>query len=70
MPQGMDAVAQSQTLPCSKQRWHLIQGLPQIAVEVPYYFLAQAGALEVVGAVAGAVTAIGAGVGVAPEADS
>jgi len=65
----MDAVAQSQTLLCSKQRWHLIQGLPQIAVELPYYFLAQAGALEVV-AGAGAVTATGAGVGVAPEADS
>ena len=65
----MDAVTQSHTLPCNKQRWHLIQGqLPQLVV-VPYYFLAQAGALEVV-AGAGAVTATGAGVGVAPEADS
>ena len=65
----MDAVAQSQTLLCSKQRWHLPQGLPQIAVELPYYFLAHAGALEVV-AGTGAVTATGAGVAVAPEADS
>ena len=67
----MDAVTQSHTLPCNKQRWHLPQGqLPQLVV-VPYYFLAQAGALEVVGSVAGAVSATYAEwVGVAPEADS